>query len=214
MKESVKHRFIGAAVLVAIAVIFLPGFFKDRQANDVDTNSHIPQRPTITAVSFDDPVNEVDVDLAPPPETMFLPSESDALVLPTETDELKGAVDALGELVAKVSNSSHSNSSSAPLNSAVVTSEELVDMPLNAQGLPDAWVVQVASLSTQPAAIKLRDSLQADGYKAYIRSLDQGGVSVHRVFIGPKLDKAQAISLKVQLDKRLKVNSMVLPFKP
>ena len=85
-------------------------------------------------------------------------------------------------------------------------------MPLNTQGLPDAWVIQVASLSTLEAATKLRDQLQADGYKAYVRSV--ADKKIHRVYIGPKLNKAQALALKTELDKRLKVSSLVLPFKP
>jgi DedD protein len=214
VKESVKHRFIGAAVLAAIAVLFLPGFFKDRQAYDVDTSSHIPQRPSITAVSFDDPEDESDLEVAPPPETMFLPDESEALVVPVAAIEPRSDADALAELVAKVGRSSSSPFSSAPSSLAAIVVDELAEMPLNAQGLPDAWVVQVASLSTQAAAMKLRDQLQVDGYKAYVRSVAQNGASIHRVFIGPKLDKAQALSLKSELDKRLKVNSMVLPFKP
>jgi len=55
VKEALKHRVIGAAVLTAIAVLFLPSFFKDQKAYDVDTRSQIPDRPSITAVDFDEP---------------------------------------------------------------------------------------------------------------------------------------------------------------
>jgi DedD protein len=87
-------------------------------------------------------------------------------------------------------------------------------IPLNAQGLPDTWVIQVASLSAQAAANKLRDQLQADGHKAYVRAVPSANATIYRVFIGPKQDKSEALAIKSQLDKRLKVNSLVLPFKP
>jgi len=87
-------------------------------------------------------------------------------------------------------------------------------MPLNAQGLPDAWVVQVGSFSSKEAANKLRDDLQEDGQKAYVRTTTTGGNSISRVYIGPKLDRAQAQAIKEQMDKRLKVKSMVMRFQP
>jgi DedD protein len=196
VRESVKHRFIGAAVLAAMAVLFLPGFFKDKQAYEVDTNSHIPTRPSITAVDFDEPERGEDPEPAPTPDAMFLPREADALPMASDVDE-------------------PATLAGSPVASATATSSSLNDvaaMPLNEQGLPDAWVIQVASLGTLEAATKLRDQLQKDGYKAYLRSVS--GQNTHRVFIGPKLDKSKALELKAELDKRLKVNSLVLPFKP
>ena len=87
-------------------------------------------------------------------------------------------------------------------------------MPLNQKGLPDAWVVQVGSFTTKEAANKLRDDLQADGQKAYVRTTTSGNTAISRVYIGPKLDKNQALALKEQMDRRLKVKSMVMRFQP
>ena len=203
MRESVKHRLIGAAVLTAIAVLFLPSFFKDRQQYQVDTSSHIPTRPSITAVDFNEPTQPEDIEPAPAPETMFVPDESEnapaASMPPAE------------QLVAEtISTSSGQSFSSKSAN----TEASVPVIPLNTQGLPDAWMVQVASLSVQAAANKLRDQLQAEGHKAYVRSVPSASATIYRVFIGPKQDKAQALAIKSQLDKQLKVNSLVLPFKP
>ncbi|MGV8838638.1 MAG: SPOR domain-containing protein, partial [Cellvibrio sp.] len=79
MRESVKHRLIGAAVLAAITVLFLPSFFKDRQQYQVDTSSHIPGRPSITAVDFNEPTRPEGIEPAPAPETMFVPDEAEAI---------------------------------------------------------------------------------------------------------------------------------------
>lgn len=203
MRESVKHRLIGAAVLAAVAVLFLPSFFKDRQQYQVDTSSQIPGRPSITAVDFNEPTRPEGIEPAPAPETMFLPDESEAVPV-AQIPPLEQAA-----VAAEVASSNQS------VTSATTTSAVSVPvMPLNAQGLPDTWVIQVASLSVQAAANKLRDQLQADGHKAYVRSVPGASATTYRVFIGPKQDKAEAIAIKTQLDKRLKVNSLVLPFKP
>ena len=185
MKEAYKHRLIGAGILAAVAVLFLPSFFKDKQQYTVDTASQIPQPPTITTVDFAEPVEPEAIVPAPAADAMFVPDETEA--------------------AASMPAASAQASSSAPAVS---------ELPLNAAGLPDAWVIQVVSLSSKDAATKLRDQLQAEGHKAYIRAVTTANGQAHRIYIGPKLDKAEALSLKQSIDKRLKVNSLVLPFKP
>jgi DedD protein len=72
----------------------------------------------------------------------------------------------------------------------------------------------VGSFTSKEAANKLRDELQGDGQKAYVRTTVGSGGSISRVYIGPKLDKAQAQQIKDQMDKRLKVKSMLMRFQP
>lgn len=199
MRESVKHRLIGAAVLTAVAVLFLPSFFKDRQQYQVDTGSHIPGRPSITAVDFNEPEQPEGIEPAPAPETMFVPADSEDIA-PAEDknlDDEKAVV------------------ASAPSSSAVVvTSSSAMSTASNDSMLPEGWVIQVASLSAQEGANKLRDQLQAEGHRAYVRVVPLANNTIYRVFIGPKQSKAEAMLVKTQLDSRLKVNSLVLPFKP
>jgi DedD protein len=197
VRYTLKHRLIGAAVLAAIAVLVLPSFFKEKKDYQVNTKSQIPARPTIVAEEFKSPQPVPNIAPAPAPETMFVPTEA--------APEQPLAVAAP---VASVSAATSSHKATAAQASSVPA------MPLNQQGVPDAWVVQVGSFTTKEAANKLRDDLQADGQKAYVRTTTTGGNSISRVYIGPKLDKNQAFALKEQMDKRLKVKSMVMRFQP
>lgn len=206
MRESVKHRLIGAAVLTAIAVLFLPSFFKDRQQYQVNTDSQIPGRPSITAVDFNEPVQPEGIEPAPAPETMFVP-ESDESAVGDIAVTPPAAMEASPPVTAVTTSQSASSVN-------VAAPEPAPELPLNAKGLPDAWVIQVASLSAQEAANKLRDQLQAEGHKAYVRAVPTAKGNIYRVYIGPRQDKAELLAIKSQLDKRLKVNSLVLPFKP
>lgn len=206
MRESVKHRLIGAAVLTAIAVLFLPSFFKDRQQYQVNTDSQIPGRPSITAVDFNEPVQPEGIEPAPAPETMFVP-ESDESAVGDIAVTPPAATEASPPVTAVTTSQSASSAN-------VAAPEPAPELPLNAKGLPDAWVIQVASLSAQEAANKLRDQLQAEGHKAYVRAVPTAKGNIYRVYIGPRQDKAELLAIKSQLDKRLKVNSLVLPFKP
>jgi len=211
VRESVKHRLIGAAVLAAIAVLFLPSFFKDRQQYQVNTDSQIPGRPSITAVDFNEPVQPEGIESAPAPEAMFVPDASDLPASELSVPPVENTESFEAEPVAAASASSQPQASSI---AAVTKPEQVPALPLNENGLPDAWVIQVASLSSQAGANKLRDQLQGEGLKAYVRAVSGANGMIYRVFIGPRQDKAQLQAIKLELDKRLKVNSLVLPFKP
>ncbi len=195
MKDALKQRLVGAVVLAAIGVIFLPGFFKEQQGHQVDTRSQIPAEPSSPQVTFETPQQDSEISPAPEPETMFLPPEPEPEPAPkAEVEE------------ARLPTTS--------ADSTPVDAEEVPELPLGSDGIPEAWVVQVASLSNKEAASKLRDELQADGHKAYVRTVATANGSLTRVFIGPKLDKAEALKVKADIDKRLKVNALVLRFKP
>ena len=203
MRYTLKHRLIGAAVLAAVAVLLLPSFFKEKKDYQVNTKSQIPAHPNVVAEEFKPPQPVPNIEPAPAPETMFVPTEA--------------APDQAVASVSSVSVSHSSAPSTATAKPVAATSAHAASvpaMPLNAQGLPDAWVVQVGSFATKEAANKLRDDLQEDGQKAYVRTTTTGGSSISRVYIGPKLDRAQAQAIKDQMDKRLKVKSMVMRFQP
>lgn len=197
MRYTLKHRLVGAAVLAAVAVLLLPSFFKEKKEYQVNTKSQIPAHPNVVAEEFKPPQPVPNIEPAPAPETMFVPAET------------------ASEQPVVVAPSSVSASSVASSHKAVSAQMSSVPaMPLNQQGLPDAWVVQVGSFTTKEAANKLRDDLQADGQKAYVRTTTTNGNSISRVYIGPKLDRNQALAVKEQMDKRLKVKSMVVRFQP
>ena len=206
MRYTLKHRLIGAAVLAAIAVLLLPSFFKEKKEYQVNTKSQIPARPNMVAEEFKPPQPVPNIEPAPAPETMFVPAEP-------ESDQPAPEVSAVVSSAA-ASSTATKNSSNSVKATATTQLSSVPAMPLNHQGLPDAWVVQVGSFTTKEAANKLRDDLQADGQKAYVRTTTTGGNTISRVYIGPKLDKNQALAVKEEMDRRLKIKSMVMRFQP
>jgi DedD protein len=209
VRYTLKHRLIGAAVLAAVAVLLLPSFFKEKKEYQVSTKSQIPASPNVVAEEFKAPQPVPNIEPAPAPETMFVPTDSASDLPVSEVPDSVGAMTS--------SSASVSSAASAKVVSSAVTAQASASvpaMPLNQKGLPDAWVVQVGSFTTKEAANKLRDDLQADGQKAYVRTTTSGNTAISRVYIGPKLDKNQALALKEQMDRRLKVKSMVMRFQP
>lgn len=72
MDENIKQRLVGAAVLVALAVIFLPALFDKDERVAIDTTSQIPPAPTIETVDIPRPTKPEGINV-PPAGTLFQP---------------------------------------------------------------------------------------------------------------------------------------------
>src|SRR5690606_4672223 len=58
------------------------------------------------------------------------------------------------------------------------------------------WAVQVGSFSTAEAAQTQAERLRDGGYRAFTRAVPQADKTLHRVFAGPELERADAQSLR------------------
>jgi len=85
---------------------------------------------------------------------------------------------------------------------------------LNAEGIPKAWLVQVGGFREREKAQKLLNSLKSDGYKAFIRDGSSSSGRLHRVFVGPKIEKQRAVSAKKAIDKKYRLESILVLFEP
>ncbi len=98
----------------------------------------------------------------------------------------------------------------AAVKPASVTTSTAVAAP--ATTVPEAWVVQVASLSAKDKADALVSKLRQKNYRAV--SHQQG--AVWKVIVGPELRRDVAESVKVRLaaDPELKLSGWVQAYKP
>ena len=75
-------------------------------------------------------------------------------------------------------------------------------------GVANAWIVQVASFSNEGNANKLKERLQAKGYKAYVKAAPtSSGKVLQRVFVGPELKKAVAEQHKAEIEAAFKLKA-------
>lgn len=74
-EDGLKQRLIGAIVLLALAVIFLPVVFERKHLEPIDTQSLIPPEPEIAPlIEPPEALPPEDVQ-APEPDVMFVPDE-------------------------------------------------------------------------------------------------------------------------------------------
>tara|TARA_B100000809_G_scaffold245270_1_gene272051 strand:+ start:58 stop:636 length:579 start_codon:yes stop_codon:yes gene_type:complete len=192
MDDGLKQRLIGALVLVAIAIIFLPSLFSGEQGRRLNTRTQIPSVPEVKPLIIKAPMRVPNMPKAPEPEDMYRLLEEDK---PVDMARNKDQV----------------NSKTKVKNNTVPVP---VPPALDARAIPKAWAIQVASFNTRSPAEILSTRLKKDGYKAFVHSVVIAKGRVYRVLVGPKIDRLKAQLTKDELDAELKVNSILVKFQP
>lgn len=191
LDKGLKQRIVGALVLVALAVIFLPMLFsrEDELRQVVVDAPAMPDAPTMPPVALEpvtvpEPVAEDEV---PPVEPVPTPQAGQPVVAEPVVPDVVPEKPAVA-----------SKPASAPASQ------------LDASSLPVSWSVQLASLSSRSGAEKLQETLRSKGYNAYVRSFE----GMNRVFVGPVIERAEADRLRDVLNRQHKLNGFVVRFQP
>ena len=191
MNDGLKQRIVGALVLMALGIIFVPVIFDKERIVPVDRSSHIPPEPDIHVL----PLPE-----APPVSHVRDDSISEPIRGQFSIDETNTAVDveSVNDIV----------EAALPDESSVETKTvDTSDRPVNNAQL---WVLQIASYSTSDKANSIRKELEAEGYKSLVR---QAGAH-YRVYVGPSMEKSTLESAKLKLDSHYGVNAMLVRYTP
>lgn len=173
MDDGLKQRLIGAFVLLALGVIFIPVLFDREKIEPVDKRTQIPLAPLVESIVIERAVAPEVEHAAEPAEEMFIPDESEV-----ETTKLE------------------------------------VEPTFDSNGVPNSWVVQVASFRVEKHAEELRDILIKDGYAAYLRNVSTERGEMTRLYVGPKFDKNILVGQKKEIEKEHKLSAIILKFTP
>ncbi|CAI8918966.1 SPOR domain-containing protein [Pseudomonas neuropathica] len=210
LDKAYKQRMVGALVLVALAVIFLPMLFsrQDEQRQVTVEAPAAPQAPVVPQVQMEtvavpepqalpqEPVptdEEVAEDTAPAAPVAATPTAPIMITKPVAPPAVAKPIPAPAQPITA--------SSSKP-----DTTQSRVD----ANGLSVSWSVQLASLSSRASAESLQKTLRSQGYNAYIRSAD----GKNRVFVGPLIERAEADRLRDLLGRQQNLKGFVVRFQP
>ncbi|MEE4788491.1 SPOR domain-containing protein [Pseudomonas alliivorans] len=212
-----KQRMVGALVLIALAVIFLPMLFT-RQDESHPVQVDAPAAPQAPAGQ------QVQVEPVTVPEPQALPQEpvpdeDDVAVsnqppsMPIAPAPAPAAQAPAATAPPAVKPAPAPKSAPAPATPAAPTAPAVAKAApsgVDANGLSVSWSVQLASMSNRANADNLQKTLRTQGYNAYIRTAD----GVNRVFVGPLIERAEADRLRDQLDKQQKLKGIVVRFQP
>ena len=144
LDKGLKQRMVGALVLLALAVIFLPMLFS-RQDETPAVVVDAPAMPIAPSA----PVAEPQPVIVPEPQVFDEPEPAEPAVEPVQPV-----------------------ASAAPVSATPAPPASSPSKRLDGNGLPISWSVQLASLSSRTGAETLQKTLRSQGYNAYIRSVD------------------------------------------
>ena len=176
-----KHRIVGAIVLVALVVIFVPMLLNEKEPPPELKGARVtpPSGATETRVIVA-PVAIETPKLAPTPETVMKTETAPAVISSVPKPETK----------------------SAPV-------EKPAKAPAVADKITQGWVVQVGTFSNAGNASHLRDKLKSHGHAVLTESVSLSGKKAQRLRVGPFRDKEQAIKAQAQIRKELHVQGVV-----
>jgi len=216
LDKGMKQRMVGALVLVALAVIFLPMLFT-REDEMRQVRVEAPQAPAMPTLP------EVKVDPVAVPEPQTLPQEPQQPEQPpVVVNESTAPVTTPSQPIAP---SPQTQAQVQPKPQAPVpTPAPKVETPpaakpaasagapskIDANGLPVSWSIQLASLSNRAGAESLQNTLRSQGYNAYIRSA--GGMN--RVYVGPLIERAEAERMRDAINRKQNLKGLVVRFQP
>lgn len=217
-----KQRVIGALVLLALIIIFVPMLFS-RQDDARKVVVEAPPQPAAPVVPSTE-VQAVPTPEAPPvevvpddpgkplgkPQTPIAGSAGQAPVQNTPVTAPPAQPQLQSHQSAPVAKTPVVAAPAAPAASATPAPAAKPETRLGAANLPNSWSVQLASLSSRPSADALQAKLRSQGYNAYVRSAD----GMNRVFVGPVIERTEADRLRDQLNKQNGVKGFVVRFQP
>ena len=212
LDKAYKQRMVGALVLVALAVIFLPMLFS-RQDEQRQVTVEAPAAPQAPVVP------QVQMETVAVPEPQALPQEP----VPTDEEVAEEAAPAapvapapapaapimITKPVAPPAVAKPIPAPAQPIT-ASSTRPDATQSRVDANGLSVSWSVQLASLSSRASAESLQKTLRSQGYNAYIRSAD----GKNRVFVGPLIERAEADRLRDLLGRQQNLKGFVVRFQP
>ncbi|PMW98612.1 cell division protein [Pseudomonas sp. FW215-R2] len=218
LDKAYKQRMVGALVLVALAVIFLPMLFS-RQDEQRQVTVEAPAAPQAPAVA------QIQMETVAVPEPQVLPQEpvpSDdevaeqtapaAPIAPAPAPAAPAPAPVAKPVAVPPAPAPVAKPAAAPAQpiAALSAKPDTTQSRVDANGLSVSWSVQLASLSSRASAESLQKTLRSQGYNAYIRSAD----GKNRVFVGPLIERAEADRLRDLLSRQQNLKGFVVRFQP
>ena len=186
MEEGrLKQRLIGAIVLVALAVIFIPMLLSGGRDMEMPVfGSNVPERSAeITSIKHID-IEEMQKSAPAPVNPKRIPI-AHGLPEPVIVEE---------------------KSSKSIVDTIAALSEEEKEPTLKLT----VWAVQVGSFSKRSNALGLKDKLQKKKIHAFVERIMKNNKASYRVRVGPESSRKKAEELKEKLKKELKLNGLVV----
>ena len=184
MREDLKKRLIGAAVLASLAVIFIPMLLEEETVIDSNIYStNIPKR--------------------------IKPSEPAPVIQTEKLDHIREKHD-YGTSIQPSKDAEVKDIVDSSTDAASVSATE--SKPVSTRTGLTSWMVQVGSFSSQENANKIVAQLRKAGYDTHLETAQVNNRKLFRVRVGPEIDRNNADRIAKEVSKKFFVNAKVLRY--
>jgi cell division septation protein DedD len=219
MEESLKARLIGAAVLVALAVLLIPELLSGRKAVEPVAEEGAGPRGTRTftielgqgpgQATRSQPTATAAAPAAAAVASAEGPAEAQATTEVPVEPRVEPTAETPPPVLAEAAAPATTPAKVVQEPTAATTTAETAPAAAHAEPKPrpasatgGGWAVQVGAFSAAETARKLVKDLGGAGYRAFVSPVSKGGKTLYRVRVGPEGDKAGAEQLAQRLKAR------------
>lgn len=215
MDQKLKQRLLGAAVIVSLVVIFVPMLFTEEIEETGEQEWQIPEVPDQYEIKLLPlPTEPLEIETsASEPQATSSKAEASAIerreAPPEEGNRVQSQpreVEVKPAVTASPEPKPETPRTATPAQPTTVKNQQHDKPNLS------AWVIQVGSFSRKNNALAFRDKLQTAGFKAFIEPISAQNGTMHRVRVGPELDKKRAVNKLAQLKKQFDLRGIIVPY--
>jgi DedD protein len=204
VNELLKQRLVGAVVLIALAVIFVPMLFETPDSGRKTLGNALPSQPEQETRDRIQPI-----ELPPPPEPV------------PEVVEVEESVDAAAVHVVEqippppvVEHREPSPVEEVPAEKSKLPEIRQPDKAATDSVKPSltGWVVQVASVQNKDNALALKERLRGLGFDSFVEQAKTSKGLLYRVRVGPELQRSNAEQVRADLAQKFALEGIVLQY--
>ena len=186
-KGQLKQRIVGAIVIVALGVIFIPMILNREENSSGISGTNIPKKPP----ELQQLANQIPPAMPPAPVE---PAETRQLVDKDTPPLPKATAPLVQEPAIPPKPEVKTDNTTKPADTA------------KARG----WVVQIASFTDRSKALQLRDRLRKAKYTCFVESITGKRGTLYRVRVGPVIKREEADKLQAKIVKQHKIRDALV----
>ncbi len=226
MDKTLQKRLVGTAVIVALAVIFVPMMFEGpKEKEAVSMQIEIPPKPVYDIPNRLNPpaeeaqVASADVSAAAKPETAAQAEKEPAKVAaapekaaPKQVSPTKAEPKVASKVEPK---KAEEKVVTVPASAKKTIAEKPETKELSqiaSAGKGVGFVVQVGSFGSKDNAEKLKKKLAANGYPTFVELTKLKTRDIFRVKVGPKPSRKEANLLRLELIDEEKLEGIIVRY--
>ena len=203
-----KHRIVGAIIIVALVVIFVPMILNQREpppdiraVSEPSARGEIADtRVMVTPVVPEEPKADgagESASNAIAPAADSTPKPESPPIAPAEKPA------AVKKPPATSTNGKAAATTAAPVNGKTAKAST------STEKITKGWIVQVGSFSNKENAMHLRSKLSSHGHTVHTETVTIAGKKATRLRVGPFRDKGEAEKVQAQIRKETGVQGLV-----